>query len=340
VRRRGRRLAAWCASVLAASAVCAQPAAREPSGAELEFWRSAQSIGTVEAYRAYRAAYPEGTFVPLADAALAKLLASGRAVASSVAAPGGPAAATPPDAAALRRVAGPTGSTAITFQVGDAFRGPGPITVGWLGAKKQVLLPEGPWILLAARDSLSSHLTRVPVTQMMLAQFEGPALRALLLATFNSRTAQAGTAWAEATACEARATATKGFADAADGATLPGGPSLPSELLVLGRTRACFAVDVVTPRPSPTHWQGELGASARDVLDRLGVRVEPYAYLRTDLFFTGDLGNFLKVVRVDIGEGLRTRDARRQAARAYAGSAALGYTKSLDADDLEPVSAR
>ena len=123
---------------------------------ELEFWRSAERIGTADAYRAHLAAFPNGTFAPLARAALEKANATAPAVQVK---PAGPQPETParasPDLRYFSESPPYTGS--ISFNVGDRFSGPGALTVGWLGAKKQVLLPPGEWVVLAATDSKSSQ---------------------------------------------------------------------------------------------------------------------------------------------------------------------------------------
>ena len=183
------------------------------AGVEAEFWRSAERIGTPEAYRAYLAAFPSGVFAPLARAALAKE--------SSLATPGANAAgatraevAKPSDNKAsptlryFSEAAPYTGS--IAFNVGDRFTGPGPLTVGWIGAKKQVVLPPGEWVVLAATDGKSYQaqmavtipgVNRVDLTTLVLGKFAGDRLSALLRFTSNIRPATTPT-WTDLAECD------------------------------------------------------------------------------------------------------------------------------------------
>ncbi len=91
-------------------------------------------------------------------------------------------------------------SGAITLDAGHRIRGPGVITVGRLGARKQLPIPEGEWVVVAATDHDSDTQTRhgttgavigqgaVKLTSLTLAQFEGAMARSLLVVTFNRMT--------------------------------------------------------------------------------------------------------------------------------------------------------
>ena len=155
---------------------------------ELEFWRSAEKIGTEPAYTAYLQRFPSGAFAPLAKAALEKLGSNPSAASGDAAAPAYTA---------------PTDSGAIGFPVGTRLKGPGVLTVGNFGARKQLLLPNGEWMVLAAIDYHSNHTSRVNMASVALAQLDGKVARSVLVATFNRRPADARNTWADAKNCEA-----------------------------------------------------------------------------------------------------------------------------------------
>jgi formylglycine-generating enzyme required for sulfatase activity len=51
----------------------AQPATAEAGAVELEYWKSAQALGTIESYERYRERYPRGQFADLAELQIQKL---------------------------------------------------------------------------------------------------------------------------------------------------------------------------------------------------------------------------------------------------------------------------
>lgn len=197
--------AACLAVGVAAPAARAQTPAAAPqaSATEIEFWRSAERQGTPEAYRAYLTAFPGGAFAPLARAALGPVPAA-RAAASAV-----PALA--PASPALRYFSSEATRTgAITFNLGDRFSGPGVITVGWAGAKKQYVLPPGEWVVLAAADTKVDHsplVTRVPTTvivdvgTLVLGRFSGTRLASAMVYVANVRPVTV-TQWQDLVDCQ------------------------------------------------------------------------------------------------------------------------------------------
>lgn len=219
-------LAAALALLAAVPAQAQAPAAAAPSAAETEFWRSAERIGTPDAYRAFLSAFPNGLFAPMARAALAK----GES-ASPVVLPGTGAAAQGTAAGAVLAVlpSSPLGtlgvggrlqpfsreaenSGIVTFRLGDRFAGPGALMVGRFGAKKQLLLPAGDWVVLAAVDNRSaqnvnyiSHQIRsepVDVGSVVFGRFAGSRLVTLLHFTMNGRQVTVPT-WSDLAGCEA-----------------------------------------------------------------------------------------------------------------------------------------
>ncbi|MEQ1804632.1 MAG: hypothetical protein ABL900_04570 [Burkholderiaceae bacterium] len=101
-----------------------------------------------------------------------------------------------------------TGS--IAFNLGDRFVGPGPLTVGTVGAKKQVILPAGEWVLIAAADSKSNQApaivniplpNRVDLTTLVFARFSGERVQSMLRFTSNFRPATVPS-WSDLDGCD------------------------------------------------------------------------------------------------------------------------------------------
>jgi len=163
-----------------------RPAAQaQPSAAELEFWRSAERMGTPDAYRAYLAAFPEGLFAPLARAAI------GQGGAARPTAGAASAGGLPPPSSALKHFTAPvTQSGAVTFNLGDRFTGPGVLTVGWAGAKRQIVVPPGEWVVLAMADAkvdVTPPVYRFPtrvvadIGALVLGRFSGTRLASAMV---------------------------------------------------------------------------------------------------------------------------------------------------------------
>lgn len=180
-----------------------RPAApAQPGAVELEFWRSAERLGTPDGYRAYLAAFPEGFFAALARAALAQ------GAAARAAPPAGGVQAPSP---ALRHFKAPVArSGAVTFNLGDRFTGPGVITVGWVGAKRQMVLPPGEWVVLAVVD-VKEDVTPVPyrfptrvvadIGTLVLGRFSGTRLAVAMVYRTSVRPIQVDD-WTDIAGCQ------------------------------------------------------------------------------------------------------------------------------------------
>lgn len=232
----------------------------QPGAAEMEFWRSAERLGTPEAYRAYLAAFPEGFFAALARAALAQGN-GGRATA-----PAGPAAAaaTPPASVALKHFTAPVvHSGAVTFNLGDRFTGPGVLTVGWAGAKRQVVVPPGEWVVLAMADSKADVTppayrfpTRVvaDIGTLVLGRFSGTRLSSAMVYQTSVRPISVDE-WTDLAGCQ------------------PGGREshFHENTRPSGLRSACAAV---RPVASPLSAKIPAMDEARASLERLGAQVQ------------------------------------------------------------------
>jgi hypothetical protein len=105
------------------------------------------------------------------------------------------------DPALVLRDAGTSG--AITMVPGETYLGPGPMTVGYLGAKKQIILPNGRWVLLAVADRQSGHPNQpVPLVSMVFGQFKEGRLVSLMSYLFNGRAVQGTRPWADFDGCQ------------------------------------------------------------------------------------------------------------------------------------------
>lgn len=289
--------------------------AQAPGDVELEMWRSATRIDTPAAYQAYLAAYPGGSFAPMARAALAK-------------APP-PAAAVAPAPSALAPYTGSANSGATDLAVGARLVGPGVLTVGSLGARRQLVLPAGEWVLLAAEDHRTSGTLQISLASLAFGQFEGAQLRSLLVASFNRRAVavQSGSSanlqamgllprWTAAEQCEAAAGADL-FREVA------GTPAL-RHCAVVRPADDWRATLATTPLPEP------LDAS----LKALQAVVSPFA-LRSELHFTDQRYGWMALTRLDTA-AVGAAPARIDWLRRYLPLATRGYGRNFDAEDLVP----
>ena len=200
-----RCVAAAIALIVAHGAAAAADAG--PDATEQRFWQSTERVATPEAYRAYVARYPNGFFAPLATAAINKGVASTRAATSTPLT--SVARAVPDQGGSLSSFAVPSSSGAVSFDIGDIFSGPTAIGVGWLGAKKKLVLPAGQWIALAAQDAPIEiqmvpsliNTTRVLQTTASFGRFAGNRLVSLMTFRFSSQKVTA-TGWSAVDGCE------------------------------------------------------------------------------------------------------------------------------------------
>lgn len=298
--------AAYAADAVAAPRAALAPGS-DPAG-DADFWRSAERIGTADAYRAYLEAYPNGRFGPLARAALAKAAAGPNTGTSAPI----PAKATAPNAGAtLKPFSEPAPhSDAITFKLGDRFTGPGIVTVGWLGAKKQVVLPAGEWTTMAARDHDGS-LNKF--TTVVFGKFTGDQLTTQLLVTLTRvPSANRAVNWPDVAGCEQPDPLAhyQWHADAN------------------GYQRECLKVKAFGGPVLPGLTEDEFRAS----LERIGGR-RAGAMVISNLYFADQSNGFMRIARVDFpalqfGEqGQRQRDWQPEATTAS--TARDAYIKAL-----------
>ncbi len=97
----------------------------------------------------------------------------------------------------LNLFAEPADSGSIEINLGSRYSGPGVLTVGRLGTKKQAVLPAGDWVVLAAMDY---KISGADMSSLVLGRFDGTQLRSLLRFVFN-RNVTAVQNWPEFDAC-------------------------------------------------------------------------------------------------------------------------------------------
>lgn len=243
------------------------------SAAEIEFWKSADRIGTADAYRAYLKAFPTGIFAPLAQAALAKL-------GSSVHQPRDQTGSWPERtegqvASNLKHFEEWSRSGAIRFKLGERFRGPGILTVGWLGAKKQVVIPAGEWLALAAVDH---DWGTVKGTTLVFGKFLAERLASALVVTTNRHPIPRQN-WAALDDCE-KPNATRLYEWRRPNAAWQ---------------RECMFVTVVE---QPFQSSSEASVQVLTSLRRLGARLDGFA-LAARLYLYDEVNGMLFVERLD-----------------------------------------
>lgn len=212
-------------------------------------------------------------------------------------------------------------SGAVTMMPGETYFGPGPLTVGYLGAKKQIVLPAGAWVLLALHDSDSTHHAPVPLVSMAFGRFEEGRLVSLVSYLFNGRASQPRARWSEADKCLA--------------AEPPaGGEKVAGEA---GRGRGCgWTVRQGRP-PNVTDgaWVQALSTAAR-----LGARVPDGPLQFTRVWAVDGGPNLVALRRADYGlrgAAAAASQAQRVAwLRAYLPVMMDGLDKRIDATELEP----
>jgi hypothetical protein len=198
-------------------------AASDKSQFEFDFWRSTERIDTPAAYAAYLETFPNGRFAALARAAISKgqvpvnkepVLAS-KEPQLTLKPQALPAETKQVSQGKLAAYSEETNTGSIDLRAGDKLVGPITYMVGGIGAKKQILIPKGEWVVLAATDHIVTipYLTvagsqRVKQASIALAQFDGERAVSFLVFEY-SRTAipVPVNAWPDAVKCERSETA-------------------------------------------------------------------------------------------------------------------------------------
>lgn len=229
-------------------------------------------------------------------------------------------------------------SGATDLSIGDKLYGPGAITVGWLGVKKQLLIPNGEWVVVAATDHNSSQAIPSQLTSMALGQFDGDAVKSLIIATFNRRPGSQNSNWNDAARCEVE-NQRKLYLE-------KDGP--------LAYRRCVFVRPVSNAQVRKTG-HALLWRDTQSNLDSLNGKLGEFN-LESAQYIVDSRGSYLRVVRFDCtqstsdGKGCvgiddsSVRDmqlpaeveARIAWAKIYFRLAAPGFNKELNADNLTP----
>jgi hypothetical protein len=137
---------------------------------ELEYWKAASSINTVQAYEGYVNRYKDGTFAVLAQAAIAKLRTSE-----------GQAPTSAERFAGFKMLDEQSPSTLLPYAIGTRLVGPGVIQVGDFGTNIQVLLPPGSWVFLGAQDYSVTYTASVSMTSAAFGEVSNGVVVSILL---------------------------------------------------------------------------------------------------------------------------------------------------------------
>jgi hypothetical protein len=216
-----------------------------------------------------------------------------------------------------------TKTGALYFKLGDRFTGPGVVTIGWLGSKKQVVLPPGDWIVLAAADHDSTGSVSAQLVTVVFGQFDGRRLATALRVTANRRGASAVHRWNDVEACRASAL----------GHRLHRWASAPGDAL-----EAC--VEVLKPGAMKIDEQGTVAADWAAHLARMGA-VAGGPTLTSRLYFTDSSDGYLRIIRTDWrADVVEARDPGRlvEWLDVYRTVAAKGFQKTVQLDDPTPQS--
>jgi hypothetical protein len=204
----------------------------------------------------------------------------------------GIAVAQTPDSA-LRPLSESTGSGSIAAKVGDRFIGPGYLSFGRLGARRQIVLPDGEWMLLAGSDWNGQRPTAqggvpalVPISTVVFGRFDGARLTALLRFSANYRP-PIGTS----------GTSSLIVYPNFDRCDSPAGARLFQERRPPDAfTDECLSIAAL-PEPLAEAW--EANPPTRRALERLGAFVRPGVALVTTSTFTSPRFGYLGIVRID-----------------------------------------
>lgn len=225
------------------------------------------------------------------------------------------------------RIAAPAPSSAVSLRIGDLLHGPGAVTVGHFGARKQLVLPAGDWVLLSAVDHQSKHKVPLALSTLVWGRFEGERLRNTLQATFVSRPGAVGNSWKEMSQCEAQRSEPR---------------VRQQQRGQAGNVNHCLVV--LTGRAYPLASVTGAWVPVREHLQRLGAQRDEGRLLRTDIVLQDNRGGFLWLIRLDFGalEGPagasvdRLIEQRADWATAYIDLAAEGLGGHLAVEDLQP----
>lgn len=229
----------------------------------------------------------------------------------------------------------PTGTGAIGFNIGDRFVGPGALSFGRFGARRQIVLPEGEWVALGAADwraPLAGNQTvarmEVTLASVVFGRFDGQRLLTAMRYTANTQPAPTlttggaiGAAWPDAERCGDLAL-----------------PRVFHERQQPDTFREdCLSIEV---RSEPLGDRQPANAEARRSVERLGGTVDSAAVVTTLSFSEMRRYGYLGIVRIDwpgAEQAGAAASAMRQWAADYRKSALEGYRSDYSGKALAPL---
>jgi hypothetical protein len=243
-----------------------------------------------------------------------------------------PSASAAGDAPAVNPAALKSAPAASSMEIrpGQRLIGPGIVSVGWFGAKRQVVVPRGEWVVLDTLDHELQGLVTLQMSTLVLGQFERDVATSVVVITFNSRSvpvmqgvsAAAGLQgfgpvprWPAQEQCEAR-TRDEEYRD----------------MSAERRLRICA---VVRPVPNAVRWALDLdplvAGHVAAALKSVGATA-PVMSMRTDVHMIEPSLAYLGYVRFDTATPSGKAAER---ARSFVPVAKTAYWRDFDEDDLE-----
>lgn len=296
----------------------------EPSTYELELWKSASSLNVADSYADYLSKFPSGVFATQARLAIAKVSAA--ASPKETATTQGLGQWTPAStAAATERESGAT-----NLMNGARLMGPGVVTVGRFGAKRQIVIPEGEWIVLAAYDHKLTTFQALDLTTLAFARAENRLIGSLVVVTTNTRTPPPHSGnhtllatiprWPGVAACEVQSESDLFYAVSGT-----------------GLNRHCAAVRQLTTQADLlAPWPGLRG---RVVGAPTPGGIELPAFARKTEFHVSEFsGSFLSYTRFDVAAEAMGKSLGQQTS-GFGSLMQQAYQRNIDQDDLQPLGA-
>jgi hypothetical protein len=294
-----------------------------PQETEFKIWTQAETAHTVAGYQQYLDMYPNGRYADRVKALMHRLLnpPSKSAANAAPATPAQPA----PLSTGLREspaklLSGAPRSGAVDQMPGETYIGPGPLTVGHWGARKQLVLPTGAWVLLASVDRTSGHQNSpVPLVSLVFGQYRSGQLVSFMSYLFNGRTQNGARTWGDFDDCHNKP---------------------PAQALRVqessGSAKLCAWTQTLmqTARVEDAGWEAAVASTAQ-----LGAPLPAAPLLFTRATVLDSNGHYLTIRRADFapsGDASAALQARHSWLKSYVPLMLEGFDKRIAAKELEP----
>jgi hypothetical protein len=217
-------------------------------------------------------------------------------------------------------LSGPVQTRTAAVRLGERYIGPGVITVDGGSAKRQLVLPQGEWTVLAGFDHRGGAGAGASMSTLLFGRFDGTRLHNLLVASFNRSGAAERPAASAAHPCD----------EIPAGAWLRDVQQTPYLTTCIALHRlADGASAALTQLPGVDH---RLAAA----LAQLGATPAGFG-VRGEIRLTDGRSNRLVYQRFDtVDTSAAAAEARVQWLRAFVPLAENGFGRHYDLPDLQP----